>query len=395
MYKYEGYTRVTDEQFGRLIDRSKSIVLFGTMGMGLYAKRALDYLNINPVCFCDNSKIKQNEGFEGLDVLSPEKLSESYIDADIYICSFNIENIQQIKKQLSELGFENIFGFEVLYSIYLTKVSKRFMMPQDINQILNVFYEANKKFIIRRALISITTKCNLRCRDCASLMPYFEEPINFDKADIVKSVRKLTESVDGVEELFLFGGEPLLHPDLAEICNELSKIKNVLRIYVITNGRTVPDGKLIEVLKRNDIDFVVSDYDALSRSINDIIRLAKNHKFNLTIKDKDFMWSKVGKVIHYDFTEEELTSKFENCVNNPFTCFNVINGKFHVCSHSAFGTELKAIPSTKFDFVDLLDDNLTLQMTRDRLEMLVNHTCTITACTYCKFGEYVKPAIQI
>ncbi len=396
MYNYAGYNEVLDEHIDKLLNETKPIVLFGTMGMGGYAKRALDFLDIKPACFCDNSKIKQAEFFEGLHVLSPDEVKQKYPNASIYICSFNVDNYKHIKIQLENLGFTDVNSFELLYYIYLTKVSKRYLLPNDISNILDVFSNIQDKLIIRRALFSITTICNLRCKQCASLIPYFSNPKHYDKNEIIKSVKKLSESVDAIEELFLFGGEPILHPNLLEVCEEIVKYKNILRFYIISNGKSAPSKELVDIMKRYDINYIVSDYGELSSAIDDIREIANKESVNFTIKDREFMWSDIGAPIKYDFKENENMEKFKKCINNPMACYNVIEGKFHVCSQSAFGTTLGAIPSQQTDYVDLLDDSLTPMQIRIKLDKLLNHKKCITACNYCniKSAILVKPAIQ-
>ncbi len=44
--------------------------------------------------------------------------------------------------------------------------------------------------------IVITTKCNLLCKGCHHLMPYYKHPYHMDKDQLIAAMRKLNEAVE-------------------------------------------------------------------------------------------------------------------------------------------------------------------------------------------------------
>ncbi|MEW6064001.1 MAG: radical SAM protein [Bacillota bacterium] len=63
-----------------------------------------------------------------------------------------------------------------------------------------------------RTELTITHRCNLRCKLCGAYSPYYSPTPHWGYDDLAKSVIKYFEVVDYVEKFTLSGGEPLLHP---------------------------------------------------------------------------------------------------------------------------------------------------------------------------------------
>lgn len=89
--------------------------------------------------------------------------------------------------------------------------------------------------------ISLTDRCNLRCRYC---MPEegiqkmrHEDILTFD--EILRIVRAL--AVLGVRKVRLTGGEPLVRRNIAELVREIHKIEGIEQIALTTNGVLLAD----------------------------------------------------------------------------------------------------------------------------------------------------------
>lgn len=89
----------------------RPLVLFGMGGMGKKIKEYCEDHDIPIACFVDNNTEKQTIGRDGQKILSPQKMQESYPDANILISSPIF--FDEIKKQLKKLGFseEQIFSY--------------------------------------------------------------------------------------------------------------------------------------------------------------------------------------------------------------------------------------------------------------------------------------------
>lgn len=84
--------------------------------------------------------------------------------------------------------------------------------------------------------VSLTDRCSLRCTYCM--------PFNFDKwlpSETLLSATELVKVIEiavsqGVSEVRLTGGEPLLRPDIVEIVSRIKSLENVPELSMTTNG---------------------------------------------------------------------------------------------------------------------------------------------------------------
>ncbi len=100
-------------------------------------------------------------------------------------------------------------------------------------------------------LEDIVESCNLRCPTCftdsspdlSGVVPLAEVLANVDQ--------RLARENGRIDVLMLSGGEPTLHPDLAELLDELVR-RDIVRIVVNTNGvRIARDDDLLDLLTRH------------------------------------------------------------------------------------------------------------------------------------------------
>ena len=65
--------------------------------------------------------------------------------------------------------------------------------------------------------VSLTTRCNLKCKNCGSLMPLYAHPKDVELDVIIKSLDRFFACVDRVVRVNVIGGEPFLYPYLADV----------------------------------------------------------------------------------------------------------------------------------------------------------------------------------
>ena len=106
----------------------------------------------------------------------------------------------------------------------------------------------------------LTNHCNLNCKGCAHFAP-IAEPWFADINKYKNDMEELTSKVV-VDELILFGGEPLLHPNISEFLVESRKMLPNTKISVLTNGLLVLEriSELKDVFVQNDILLDVTCY---------------------------------------------------------------------------------------------------------------------------------------
>lgn len=84
--------------------------------------------------------------------------------------------------------------------------------------------------------ISLTDRCNLRCRYC---MPEFGvKKISHDEILTFEEILRLTKifSQLGIKKIRLTGGEPLLRKNICDLIFEMKKISGIKKISMTTNG---------------------------------------------------------------------------------------------------------------------------------------------------------------
>lgn len=126
-------------------------------------------------------------------------------------------------------------------SSYLKKIANAFyFLPLAFYFLFHLFRYARyfkPSFLCLNHLnIPITTRCNLKCRDCTSMMPYYSKfsrhwDVDVDK--LLKNINKLLDGLDTIADVVLYGGEPFLFPE-SELCRLLDGLKRSEKILSIS-----------------------------------------------------------------------------------------------------------------------------------------------------------------
>jgi len=129
------------------------------------------------------------------------------------------------------------------------------------------------KYPLRSIYFYLTEGCNLRCRHCYINPKFQTNNTKWNSLDfnVFKSIIKQAIPL-GLRSVKLTGGEPLLHPQIFGILNE---IKNAdIRLIIETNGMLITSelGKLINSCKKT---FVSVSIDGATAATHDWIRGVK------------------------------------------------------------------------------------------------------------------------
>ena len=93
---------------------------------------------------------------------------------------------------------------------------------------------------IRYLRLSVTDRCNLRCRYCApeeQLPETGTDPLTAEEIEAIVSA-----AIDlGLDKIRLTGGEPLTRPDILEICRRVSALPGIRELCMTTNGILLED----------------------------------------------------------------------------------------------------------------------------------------------------------
>ena len=116
---------------------------------------------------------------------------------------------------------------------------------------------------IRYLRLSVTDRCNFRCRYC---MPAegvckreHSEMLSFEElTEIVRTVVSL-----GVSKVRLTGGEPLVRRGIVDLCRSLRAINGVRELTMTTNGALLP--QYAAELKQAGVDRLNISLDTLNK----------------------------------------------------------------------------------------------------------------------------------
>ncbi len=185
---------------------------------------------------------------------------------------------------------------------------------------------------LHRLVVHLTDHCNLNCRGCTHFSniarPAFADPDQFER-----EFAQLESIFSGITEIYLLGGEPLLHPRVAEFMVSARRHFPASRINLMSNGVLVPrmDEEFWRAMHENDI-WLVCDLYPIGLPVEQIEKLAKDHGVNLEWTDPRAEFFKLP----LDLTgSQDETHAFQGCggVNN---CVLLRDGRLYPCAYIAY-----------------------------------------------------------
>ena len=110
--------------------------------------------------------------------------------------------------------------------------------------------------------ISITDRCNLRCRYC---MPDGIKQISMSEILTYEEIRKvcILAAELGIRKIKITGGEPLVRKGCADLIGMIKNIPGITQVTMTTNGVLLQDN--LEVLKQAGLDGINISLDTLDR----------------------------------------------------------------------------------------------------------------------------------
>ncbi len=390
------------EDFQKLDNINKSkIVIFGAGTIGRITQLALKNNNIDIDYFCDSDKRKQKYKLESKVVISPEQLYElNKNETFIFLATQYFSAIIPI---LTNKGFKNIFKVTDLLEknnvndLY-EKIDLEFLYgklePLKLQRSIGFYnemgrkedYTQDQKLNLKTIDVQVTEKCSLKCKDCSNLMQYYARPQDSEFNLLMRSIDKIMNSIDGLEEFRVLGGDPFMNKELHKIINKLVTYDKCKKIVVYTNAKFVPKGENLECLKNKKVMLDITDYGKHSRAAAQFIEVAKKEKIAYTTFQCT-TWQDCGRIMPFsNKNEKQLEHLFNNCCNSDL--ISLLHGKLYRCPFSANGVNLKAIPQNKSDEVDLTDDKLSYEQIREQIKKLCYDKKYLTACSYCNGRDY-------
>lgn len=364
--------------------RNERIFLWGAGKIGSVVAYALQKQGIEFVAFIDSARDKQGTTYCNHKIVSPEEFYKEEKDV-LVICSCAFPNIlnELIKKGYSKAYAPVFLLKEIDFIEYKGELNVEYAMRITEGAIRNYILYFNPIENKSRLLFAITDKCSLRCKNCDGYMPYHTNPQNDSYNNIIISYERIIEVCRYVDKIDIFGGEPLVHPEIDKIVKFFVDDKRCDNIFIITNGTIVPSSKLLDILKSSKCTVRISDYGNLSSKKNKLIEIFNSEKIKYEITNYQY-WDKVPQIQTTNETDEQLDSKFDACLANVL--FYIKNGKMFNCVFTMAISSLQEelIPNFDKNYVELIKGKP--ETIEENIKKFMQSTYSkkhIDACQYC------------
>ena len=292
-----------------------------------------------------------------------------------------------------------------VYGLHNFMASNKYAGIQKFVRNILIKYESLKFHLFKSVSIPqveivITTRCSLRCKECANFIPLIKNKVDFSYEQLTSDLNSLLKKVTSIQSVLLLGGEPLLHKNLAKIFQYCCEQRKIKQVYIVSNGTIVPSSELVDVMRkfRNKSYFWLSNYSSnasLSNRLHNekIINLLKENKIKAIYHD-DLKWIPTSKFVPHNRSSQELINYYKGCRT---TCVSMIEGKIFPCPRASafyFSNPHKLPSKESNEYVDVREDFSV----DDVINFYSKQTYKI--CDYCSLLEDFKsgrviPAIQL
>jgi MoaA/NifB/PqqE/SkfB family radical SAM enzyme len=194
--------------------------------------------------------------------------------------------------------------------------------------------------------VQLADHCNLNCMGCSNYSPI--APKNFlKKESFNKDCERLSLLSGGnLEDIYLFGGEPLLHPEIIEIIRIARKHFQNTDIVILTNGILLPkmNDTFWECCREHNIKITITKYP-VKIDITSIKEIAKKFSVKLEI----FYENTERKFFFRPLNLKNLTDAKKNFLFCPEAnrCIILRNGRLSCTTASNIEILNNAIMSSK------------------------------------------------
>jgi MoaA/NifB/PqqE/SkfB family radical SAM enzyme len=234
---------------------------------------------------------------------------------------------------------------------------------------------------LHRLVVHVTDHCNLNCKGC-SHFSNIAEPAFADPGQLDREFSRLAELVE-ITEIYLLGGEPLLHPDVAQFVRSARRHFPDSKIILLTNGILLPrmGPEFWQALGEARITLMYDDYPI--RLQTDLIRgLAAEHDVVVEIMEHDNEFLKVP--IDLEGLQDGADS-FALC-RTVMNCPTLRDGRVYPCAYAAyadlftkrFGVE--GIEATGSDSISIFE-------TDDPYRLMAFLLKPVPWCRHCDFDS--------
>jgi organic radical activating enzyme len=266
-----------------------------------------------------------------------------------------------------------------LSSINETSEFVNFVVASSVN--CHDAYVSKDKIFMRSVDLVLTERCSLKCKDCSNLMQYYERPVNYELEQMQQSISNLLSLVDGIQEIRIIGGEPLVNKNFHLVVNRLIDEANVHRIVIYTNGTIAPPDEKLVVMKSDKVMVLITDYGDLSRNKEKLMEGLARHGIAYH-RDDAKGWTDCSSIEKHSRTQQAQEEIFQECCAKGL--ITISNGTMYRCPFSANASQLNAVPYEPSDWVNLENIHDTDPVeAKSSIRSFLNDKTYLKVCDYC------------
>lgn len=257
------------------------------------------------------------------------------------------------------------------------------------------YLTGQEELVVGSIDVCMTTRCDLRCKGCGSLMPMYEHPADVELDLILRSLDRFFSVVDRVFRVNVIGGEPFLYPDMAQVIEYLNGKEQVVKVVVPTNGTVMPENpRLYEALRNPKNHVRISHYESFDKKSGRLLARLQEEKIDHSVKQfgaDTYLWYDFGGYEDRHRTDQELAKQYYEC---EVEWMSLYRGKLYPCPRAAHSIDLGLQPA-EGNFIDIIDDKIPLEELKHNLEKFVYETPFYPACGRCDRGTGKCPVIPV
>lgn len=246
-----------------------------------------------------------NEKYDGIRIVSFDASVISYrkheIDKFVIPCILHGNVLSSMYLPLKNYGIPDE---DILYISSTLIINNATIDPSD----LSLFCDRSE---LDRLELHINDHCNLRCAGCSMLAGLVDKEVFCDYELTEKALIKLKKVYNRILRIDIFGGEPLLNPDLHRYCGLIRKLYPDSNIFIVTNGTLLlsMNEDLLYSIKSKYVFFSITYYPLMDDVVNKVLYFCNENNIRYEISKRRSEFLKL-----YDFSGQQ------NCKENHFLC---------------------------------------------------------------------------
>lgn len=235
-------------------------VIFGAGNAGQHLLKEMKAHGEQQVdAFLDNF-VDTDKAIQGISVYRPDAYLKKNTSDCAIIAAGSQKAIWLMIRKLREYHIENIWMLhEIAGTNHLSLYdANRNFLPTRVRKI----HFDDRKPTLPYFEIPIIDDCNLNCKGCLFNCNQHGEKNYMTLDEIVFDFRRMKDLFYDIPWIRILGGEPLLHPQLADVVQTARAIFPDAEIDICTNGLRVPSlpKEVLQTIAENRITMHISEY---------------------------------------------------------------------------------------------------------------------------------------